>query len=223
MHDFQKELAFLGLAENLKKELRHGWLSDGRRESVAEHSWRLSLMALRYADKLQKKVNVDQCIKIALVHDLAEAITGDTPVFHLQTTQAKSAKLKAEYAGMTEIRLLLADAQGDELFRLWEEYEDQISHESKFIKALDKLEAFIQHNESDLRTWEDREKRMLFQDKWLKQYCQFDPFLAAFCQSILDTGVRKLQMAGEDLERIKRDARAEELEWVSCVQTSLAI
>ena len=67
--DFEKEMNFLHLADRLKKEMRHCWNTDGRRESVAEHSWRLPLMVFRYADRLDQPVNISKCLKMALIHD----------------------------------------------------------------------------------------------------------------------------------------------------------
>ena len=45
-------LDVLHIAERLKDELRHCETSKGRRESVAEHSWRLALMAFFMKDEL---------------------------------------------------------------------------------------------------------------------------------------------------------------------------
>ena len=207
----QKELDFLCLAEKLKLEMRHSWLSDGKRqESVAEHSWRLALMALRYASQLDQQVNVEKCLKLALIHDLAEAITGDIPVFQHQTNLAQQNKFENEYSAMKQIQTMLNDQNGDELLDLWLEFENQTSYESKFIKALDKLEVFIQHNEAPLTTWEEREKRMLFQKKWLIRHCEFDSFLNALCLSVIAQGVEKLKNAGDNIAEIIQSAKDEE-------------
>lgn len=205
-----KELAFLKTAENLKKELRHSWLSDGRRESVAEHSWRLGLMAYRYAGRLDQPVSVEKCLKLALVHDLAEAKVGDIPVFNCQTEDSKRNKFLREKAAMDEIKNSLGDKQGNELHEVWVEYEAQETYESKFIKALDKLEVFIQHNEAELSTWEENERRMIFQHKWLRKHCEFDSFLNNLCTAVIDQAIDKLKRAGEDVEQIRQAAEEEE-------------
>ncbi len=210
----QKELAFLKIVQNLKMELRHSWLANYRQESVAEHSWRLALMAMRYADKLDKPVELEKCLKLALIHDLAEFKTGDIPVFHCQGQAQRQAKFQAEQQAMLEIKAMLADKQGDDLYDLWLEYEHQLSYESKFIMALDKLEVHIQHNEAPLDTWEEREKRMVFQAKWLKRYCQFDSFLERLYQTVNQQAINKLIHAGEDIELIKQAALEEEADWV---------
>ena len=61
------------VAERLKTELRHSWLSDDRQESVAEHCWMMSLMAFVIAPHLEHKVNLPHALLLILVHDLAEA------------------------------------------------------------------------------------------------------------------------------------------------------
>lgn len=207
--NFQTELAFLKLAENLKGELRHAWLSDGvRQESVAEHSWRLALMALRYADKLDQKVNLEKCLALALVHDFGEVEAGDVCVLDAQTHEAQIKKYQAEEAAMINVKNLLKDKNGDAIFALWQEYEDQQTYESKFIKALDKLEVWIQHNEAPLSTWDAREKLMVFQDKWLKKYTAFDSYLNRFADAVLQVAIDRLIAAGDDIEAIRKEALA---------------
>ncbi len=76
----EKLLDFLTLAERLKRELRHSWLSDGRRESVAEHTWFVALVALLAHGRLEEPVRLDRVLAMALVHDLAEAEAGDVPL-----------------------------------------------------------------------------------------------------------------------------------------------
>lgn len=72
-------LQFLALSERLKRELRHSWLSDGRRESVAEHTWQMALIALLAYRHLEQQVEIGRVLKMILVHDLVEAIAGDVP------------------------------------------------------------------------------------------------------------------------------------------------
>ena len=73
-------LDVLHIAERLKDELRHCETSRGRRESVAEHSWRLALMAFFMKDEFPA-LDMDKVIKMCLIHDLGECFTGDIPTF----------------------------------------------------------------------------------------------------------------------------------------------
>lgn len=143
-----KELfAILHQAERLKCVTRHCDTSSGRRESVAEHSWRLALMALLLADEFPA-LDMDRVIRMCLIHDLGESFTGDIPAFD------KTAAHRAE-----EKRLLhswIADISrptGERLRALLAEMEAMETDEARLYKALDNLEAVIQHNESDLASW----------------------------------------------------------------------
>ena len=89
--DIENILSFLKLSERLKCELRHSWLSNGRQESVAEHSYQMALMAILIHPHLDQKPNLEKTLKMALVHDLVEAIVGDVPF--LKKVNAKKKKL----------------------------------------------------------------------------------------------------------------------------------
>ena len=74
----RKLIEFLNIIEKLKCATRHSWTSSGRQESVAEHCWRTAVMALLVADEFPE-VNIDKVVKMCLIHDFGEAITGDIP------------------------------------------------------------------------------------------------------------------------------------------------
>ena len=73
-------LAFLARLEKLKCNTRHSWTSSGRHESVAEHSWRLAMLAMLLRDALPE-VDMDKVLRMCLIHDVGEAVTGDIPSF----------------------------------------------------------------------------------------------------------------------------------------------
>lgn len=202
----QQYIHFLNIAEKLKCEMRHSWLSSGRQESVAEHSWRMGLMVMTFYPHLSQKVDLEKCLKMAILHDLAEAEVGDIPVFETQTLEAKHNKFIAEKAAMEKICALIEGPLGQELFTLWEEYESKYSYEAKFINALDKLEVFLQHVEAPLSTWTELERDMLFQEKWLRAHCRFEPCLLAFAEEIMSQGIQKVKDAGEDISKIAERA-----------------
>src|SRR5947207_10969118 len=79
--DAKRLLEFLHLAENLKIQLRHSHTSTGRAESVAEHSWRTVLIAVLLRNYLSDSLNWERLLAMIVVHDLAEARTGDIPIF----------------------------------------------------------------------------------------------------------------------------------------------
>lgn len=199
-------IQFLNVAEKLKCETRHSWLSSGRHESVAEHSWRLSLMVILFAPYLSKPVDLEKCLKMAILHDLAEAEVGDIPIFETQTLEAKQKKQDLEQVAMSQMCDALKDKMGDELYALWDEYEEKKTYEAQFINALDKIEAQLQHTEAPLSTWTEPERDMLFQEQWLRVHCRFEPSLLALAEVVLQQGIDKLEMAGEDISVISQRA-----------------
>ena len=141
--DLNGILTFLKQAEALKHTLRSGFLSDGRAESTAEHSWRLCLMAMLVS---QGYPNIDtlKLIKICLVHDLGEAIGGDIPAIHQVPGQNKAADERADLLTLTAP---LPEAMREEIVALWDEYEAAATPEAKLAKALDKIETCLQHTQ----------------------------------------------------------------------------
>ena len=140
-------LEILAVAEKLKCVTRHCDTSTGRRESVAEHSWRIALMAMLLKPEFPE-ADMDKVTRMCLIHDLGEAFTGDIPTF--DKSQDHEAAEKKAYD--TWVRSLPGQTR-DEFVELLAEMEALESLEAKIYKALDKLEAVIQHNESDIGSW----------------------------------------------------------------------
>jgi len=138
--DIDGTIAFLALAERLKDTLRNSRTSTGRTESTAEHTWRLALMALLLGPELG--VDVGRLIRICLVHDLAEAFTGDLPAPSPRQPGVKRAREREALATLT---MTLPTRQRADLFALWEEYESGSTKEGRLAKGLDKLETILQH------------------------------------------------------------------------------
>jgi len=136
-------LEFLREAERLKSTLRSGFTSVGRPESVAEHTWRLCLMALVFADEFGD-IDALRLIKLCIVHDLGEALSGDIPAVMQTEDSGKSVRERADLAVLTRS---LDPAKRAEILSLWEEYEAAASPEAVLAKGLDKLETILQHSQ----------------------------------------------------------------------------
>lgn len=184
-----KILKFLHEAEKLKTLLRHSWLSSGRRESVAEHTWRLLLMALVMNVYLKKKVNLEKVLKILVVHDLCEIYGGD--VWSWKSKRHHIGKHEQEKKGMEKLLKLLPLKQAKEIYALWDEYGKAKTHEAKFAKSLDKIEVKIQHNEGDLKHW--NKKEMVFNLVHGEEWCKFDKFIHSFWELSRDEGALKVK------------------------------
>lgn len=140
-------LEILSRAEKLKCNTRHSWTSTGRHESVAEHSWRLALMALLVEDEFPD-LDMNRVIRMCLIHDLGEAFTGDIPAFE-KTDENRG----REDAVLEQWISSFPEPYRPRLLDLLKEMKERNTPEAKLYKALDNLEAVIQHNEADLSTW----------------------------------------------------------------------
>ena len=149
-------LTILSACEKLKCRTRHSDTSDGRRESVAEHSWRLSLMAMLMRDTFPS-LDIDKVIRMCLIHDLGEIFTGDIPAFQKTDEDRK----REDEALLNWIDTFPA-FQKKEFMALTAEMTAMETDEAKLYKALDKAEAIIQHNEGDISSWEDFEYDLQF-------------------------------------------------------------
>lgn len=196
--EIPKILEFLRLAERLKFELRHSWLSNGRQESVAEHTWQMALMAMLIQPRLSKPVDLGKTLQLILVHDLVEAISGDVPYFDEEGRREKPLK---ERAAIREIRDMLPADIGGTIFDLWYEFEHATSPEAKFAQALDKLEVQIQHNLADIENWIPIEFELAFTK--LQRPCRHDAFLKSVADAVEEQAETKLKASGLDTDAIK--------------------
>ena len=136
-------LDFLRAAEALKNTHRSAWTSGGQPESVAEHTWRLCLMALVLRDGFPE-VDFARLVQICIIHDLGEAIGGDIPAIHQVPGESKAAQ---ERTDLLQLLQPLPERLRERITTLWDEYEAAASPEAKLAKALDKLETILQHNQ----------------------------------------------------------------------------
>jgi putative hydrolases of HD superfamily len=136
-------LAFLREAERLKNVYRTSWTSGGQRESTASHTWRLCLMAVVLEPYLPA-LDMAKLLKICIIHDLGEAISGDIPAIH---QRASAPKAEGERQDLLTLLQPLPDPIRQEIVALWDEYEAATSPEASVAKALDKLETIMQHNQ----------------------------------------------------------------------------
>ena len=185
--DAREFLDIMHVAERLKDTPRHCTTSRRRTESVAEHSWRVSLMAMLLRCEFPE-ADMDRVADMCLVHDLGECFTGDIPTF-----------AKTDADRVTEDKLLrqwvasLPQGVSEDLAALYAEMDAMQTVESKIYKALDKLEALIQHNESPIDTWSENEYE-------LNKTYAFDT--VAFSEWL--TGLRKAVLE-DTLEKIGRE------------------
>ena len=174
----------LTVAEHLKDATRHCYTSKGRHESVAEHSWMMTLMAFFLRDEFPE-ADMDKVIRMCIIHDLGEAFTGDIPTFH-KTKEDENLEEQLLFNWVSS----LPEPYAHEMMALYQEMAERTTLEAKIYKAIDGLEAVIQHNLSDLSTWIPREfelNRTYAEDK-----VQFSEYLKALRKEIREDTEEKI-------------------------------
>ena len=182
-------LDILHVAERLKDTPRHCTTTNGRPESVAEHSWRVSLMASLLRHEFPD-LDMDKVVNMCLIHDLGECFTGDIPAF-VKT----DADRKTEDALLDQWVKSLPDELSSDISALYKEMEAQETAEAKLYKALDKLEALIQHNESPLSTWSENEYEL--NKTYAFETVSFSKWLTDLREEILKDTIEKIEKESE--------------------------
>lgn len=180
--EIRKFIDFLGIIEKLKCNTRHSWTTSGRRESVAEHSHRCAVMALLCRHEFPD-LDIDKVIKMCLVHDFGEAITGDIPSF-LKTDSDE----KTEEGAVDSLLSSLGDSYISELFS---EMREMKTDEARLFKAIDNLEAVISHNEADISTWTPLEHELNL--VYGEENCRHFEWTKALRKELKNDSLRKIE------------------------------
>jgi len=181
----RKLLDALTVAERLKDVTRHCYTRNGRHESVAEHSWMMTLMAFFIKDEFPD-ADMDKVIRMCIIHDLGEAFTGDIPAFD-----------KTKVNEETEEKLLrnwldtLPENYKEEMTALYDEMAKRETPEAKIYKAIDGLEAVIQHNISDLSTWIPKEYEL--NKTYANDKVEFSEYLKNLREEIRKDTLKKIE------------------------------
>lgn len=184
-------LDILSRAAILKTTPRHCYTENNRRESVADHSWRIALMAMLLSGEPEfQETDMNKVIRMCLIHDLGESFTGDIPTFEKTSSDAQS-----EDALFLQWVNSFPSAQRKEWLELLDEMGKLETKEAKTYKALDKLEAIISHNESDISTWLPLEYDLQF--TYGKENVQFSEYLKALSECIDQWTRNKIAAARE--------------------------
>ena len=185
----RKLIDTLILAEKLKDTMRHCYTKNGRRESVAEHCWMASLMAYFMKDEFPE-VDMDKVIRMILIHDLGECFTGDIPVFN-KTAKDEEKEKEALYQWVRT----LPEIYAEEMISLYEEMEKRETVEAKIFKAIDGMEAVLQHNISDIATWLPNEYEL--NQTYAVDKVEFSEYLREVREELRKDTVKKIEEEGK--------------------------
>ena len=155
MERLKKQMEFIIEVDKLKDIIRQTNLTNGeRKENDAEHSWHLALMAVFLSEYAKEPVDVLQVIKMVLIHDLVEIDAGDTYLYDEAGNGTKAAR---EQKAAERIFNILPGDQAEELFQLWQEFEDRKTPESKFANTLDRIQPVLLNHATEGRAWREHD------------------------------------------------------------------
>ena len=181
----RKLIDTLILAEKLKDTMRHCYTTNGRRESVAEHCWMASFMAYLMKDEFPE-ADMDKVVRMIMIHDLGECFTGDIPVFD-KTAEHEEKEKEALYQWVRT----LPETLSEEMIALYEEMEKRETIEAKIFKAIDGMEAVLQHNISDISTWLPKEYEL--NQIYAADKVEFSEYLKAVREELRKDTVKKIE------------------------------
>lgn len=182
----EQYISFIEEAEKLKSIVRTAWTSKGRRESTAEHSWRLALLTCIMHDYFPE-LDLSKVLIMCLIHDIGEIYEGDISA---ALCPDKDDKYNTEYQAAQAVFALLPESQANKMMDIWKEYNDNTTPEAKLVKALDKAETIIQHNQGD----NPENFNYQFNLEYGKEYFEGDETLKQL-RSIIDEKTRQKTIA----------------------------
>lgn len=194
-------MSFIKQIEKLKTELRHSWTSNiKRQESVAEHLWMCSMLAILLFEEMETKVNQLEVLKMVAVHDLGEALVGDIPEFKIADRQNK---IELERAAFHQLTKVIDDKKvAREIVDLWEKFEKRNTPEAKLAYSIDKFEVLLQHIHADMETWDEGDFSIT--PYYTESTFDFDPFARIFKDIINETIMKKIEKANK-LHLVKKE------------------
>lgn len=185
MKKIDKIINFMRVLEELCVVKRDLLLYDGTIENDAMHVFKLSFLIMMIAPYLKQNVDYTKMLEMALVHDIAEAKTGDYTVANqISHPELKLEKAKREAAAIKELKAMLPAPLNKKVYDLYVEYERKETIEAKIVSALDKLEANLQANQyknGDVRYWRECENGV----EYYKMALAKKPLVAEIDESIL--------------------------------------
>lgn len=149
--ELKRQLEFLIEIDKIKSIFRKTLLTDkSRQENDAEHSWHIAIMAVILEKLVPKNVDINRVVKMCLIHDLIEIYAGDTFAFDLEANKGKEER---EMAAGEKLFSMLPGNQGEELKKLWMEFDGMETPDAKYAASLDRLQPFIHNVLTDGHTW----------------------------------------------------------------------
>lgn len=127
-------------------------LGHGRNENDAEHAWHMAIMAYLLKEYSNEPVDIGKVMLMCLIHDIVEIDAGDTYAYDAENLKTQKAR---EDAAKERIFSILPEEQKDELIKLFDEFDEFETAESKFAHAMDNLQPLILNNSNGGGDWRE--------------------------------------------------------------------
>ena len=149
----QKQINFALEIDKEKNIFRQTHLSGhGRNENDAEHSWHMAIMAYLLREYANEEIDIAKTMLMCLIHDVVEIDAGDTYAYDFDAIETQKER---ERAAKERIFSLLPDDQKEELTKLFEEFEEAKTPESKFAHSMDNFQPLILNNSNEGGDWKE--------------------------------------------------------------------
>lgn len=197
-------LPFFHLLERLKTTKRAGWqrfkIGDG--ESISDHMYRMSILTMMAPASISSKLDIARCCRMAVVHDMAEALVGDiTPVDGISKEEKSRRETETmDYICTNLLGKFNGGLNGQDIRALWQEYEDSETAESHFVHDIDKIELLVQMVEYER---ESKCERDLGEFQWVADVIKSEE-VKAWAQQI----IREREQLWSDAGKIAKPASA---------------
>lgn len=189
MNHLLNQIEFIREIDKLKYIFRKTKLiNSDRPENDAEHSWHLAMMAIVLAGHANEPIDLEKVMKMVLIHDIVEIDSGD--VFAYDTTKSHD-NFDEELKAARRIFGILPEEQAEEFINLWIEFEEMKTPESKFARALDRLEPLLQNASNNGGTWREfdvKYDKVIEKKKAIKDGSEE---LWKFAENLIDESVEK--------------------------------
>ena len=189
MNHLLNQIEFIREIDKLKYIFRKTKLiNSDRPENDAEHSWHLAMMAIVLAGHANEPIDLEKVMKMVLIHDIVEIDSGD--VFAYDTTKSHD-NFDEELKAARRIFGILPEEQAEEFINLWIEFEEMKTPESKFVRALDRLEPLLQNASNNGGTWREfdvKYDKVIEKKKAIKDGSEE---LWKFAENLIDESVEK--------------------------------
>ena len=187
--DFDKIIRFSVICDQMKSVYRRTMLCDlSRRETDAEHSWHLALMAMLLSDYAPEGTDIAKVIQMVVVHDLVEIYAGDTFCYD---EHAALSKKDREKDAADRLFAILPQKIGHSMRSLWEEFDEETTNEAAFAAALDRLQPLLNNFMTDGYTWREGAVERNSVEKRTSLIKKAIPKAAELLDEIMDDSERK--------------------------------